>query len=127
GQQYVVKLKENNQSLRVLTNEFVVNKLAQFLEVPAPQCSFATFPAALVAGNTALSATVGGKVVSTGLHFALRHVGTVLRNPAADTINRAKNKIDAAGILVLDVLTINSDRSASSNLLVLRPDFDPSG
>jgi len=126
GLQYVVKLKENNQNLRVLTNEFVTNKLAQFLEVPAPQASFATFPAALVAENTALSATVGGKAVSTGPHFALRNIGTVLRNPPADTINRAKNKPDVAGILVLDVLTLNSDRNASSNLLALRPDFDPS-
>ena len=47
GKQYVAKLKENNQGLRVLANEFCVNKLADFLDVPSPKGAFATFPECL--------------------------------------------------------------------------------
>jgi len=127
GKPYVAKLKENSQGLRVLANEFCVNKIAHFLEVPAPACAFATFPEPFVTNNASLSATVGNKPVSTGPHFALRGIGEIVRNPSAETVKRAKNKSDAAGIFVLDVLVMNSDRNSSNNLLVLRPDFDPNG
>jgi len=124
GVQYVVKFKENSQGLRVLANEFVVNKLALFLEVPVPQGAIIQIPVELI-GVTPILSTGRGTTgpISSGPHFGVRRLINFWRNPPPDALSKIKNKDDVPGIFVLDLLGLNTDRKPE-HLIILKPDYN---
>ncbi len=107
----------------MLTNEFVTNKLAHFMEVPVPEGVFVEMDEQFLTINPSVK-QICNPPVSTGLHFGTVRVVGVYQGPPASVVNKIANKASVAGIIVLDILTRNSDRKMEHCLLV-SPDFAP--
>jgi hypothetical protein len=116
GYMYVVKFKNNSQSVRILINELIAFRLASELGLPLPYAAVVNVSPALIRYTRALTvewpdgwiACVGGK------QFGSQYVGNP-RQPRAYTdpdpeLATASNRSDAWGVLVFDLWTDNQDR-----------------
>lgn len=113
----MVKFKENGQGIRVLTNEFVTNKLAQFLQVPVPEGVIVEIDEEFLSINPTLN-QICGRPISIGKHFATAYLSDAYKNPPGSLIKESVNKAALAGIVLLDILTYNSDRKSEHYLVV---------
>ncbi len=114
GHYYVVKFQNNPQHRRVLANEYIAARLAQWLELPVPPCDLIEVPASLIAGSPELVLRVAGETLrcSAGLQFASRLPCTNPHIPIFDYLPDAglelvANLRDFAGMLCFDKWTCN--------------------
>ncbi len=114
GHYYVVKFQNNPQHRRVLANEYIAARLAQWLALPVPPCDLIEVPASLIAGSPELVLRVAGEVLrcSAGLQFASRLPCADPHAPIFDYLPDAgldlvANLRDFAGMLCFDKWTCN--------------------
>jgi hypothetical protein len=122
GRQYVVKLKENPQGLRILVNELVSNALAQVLHVPSPRGFVVQIAQGLIDPNKL--------VAGPGEHFGTEYLGRdyqIASSPANRAmIAKVSNLQELPSVVILDIVTLNHDRNNDGNYLIMAPASAPS-
>jgi hypothetical protein len=121
GHFYVVKFRNNPQSPRVLTNEYIAGRLAKLLHLPCRDFCFVDVREDLVRLTPDLSIQWhrGDYPVTTGLAFGSqfpswlnskkRILFPVLELRSALGLGRVANLYDLVGMLVFDKWTCNTD------------------
>lgn len=115
GAYYVTKFQNNPQHVRVLANEMLATRLAEWLGLPVPPVEIIEISDWLVANTAELRMQVGTSSVpcSSGRQLASRYCGDPL-TPVFDylpetALGRVANLEDFARVLVFDKWTGNSD------------------
>ncbi len=115
GQLYVVKLQNNRLGQKVLVNELIACKFAQWMDLCFPPGGIIELEEAFIAKNKRLKAAR----VPAGRHFASLYL------PDTEYVGRrnlakAVNKKQMAGIILFDHFFHNIDRSRNRKNLLLR-------
>jgi hypothetical protein len=113
---YVVKFRNNPQHLRVLVNELLATRLAEWVGLPVPATEVVEVGEALVKCTPDLHIQRAHDAVQCepGLQFGSRYVvdpleGQVLDHLPVEMFHRVRNLETFAGMLVVDKWTGNSD------------------
>lgn len=116
GEVYVVKTQNNKLGCKVLVNEYLATRLGELLELCFPPGDIVMVPEALARADKCLRC----QEVEAGRHFGCRYLkGGMYVGRAA--IERACNKRQMAGVILLDHFLHNYDRTNSRcNLLIRR-------
>jgi len=116
GHFYVVKFRNNPQHRRVLANELLATRLAEWAGLPVPATDLVEVDEWLVEHTPELHIQLAHDVVQCepGLHFGSRYAvdpleGQVFDYVPAEMLGRVRNLETFAGILVLDKWTGNAD------------------
>jgi hypothetical protein len=117
GHYYVVKFRNNPQHVRILANELLGSRLAQWLGLPVPMAEIVEVEKSLLCHSPDLNILIPGQTIlcEPGLHFGSRYAidpmsGRVLDwIPKQTFIDMVRNLHDFAGALVFDKWTYNAD------------------
>lgn len=115
GACYVVKFQNNPQHLRVLANEMLATRLAQWLGLPVPKVEVVEISDWLIANTPELRVEVGGSSVlcSSGRQLGSLYCGDertlVFDYLPEKALERVANVDDFARVLVFDKWTANND------------------
>ncbi len=116
GHHYVVKFRNNPQSLRVLANEMFATRLVQGVGLPAPTTAVVEVDDWLIKHTSELCIQLANCSVpcQPGLQFGSRYAvdpmkGQVFDYLPVDMLNCVRNLHTFAGMLVLDKWTGNAD------------------
>jgi hypothetical protein len=116
GNYYVVKFQNNPQHLRVLANEMLATRLAEWVGLPVPITQIVRVDDWLVEHSPELSIQLAHNTVrcTAGLQFGSRYVidpmeGQVFDYIPVEMLDRVKNLETFAGILAFDKWTGNAD------------------
>lgn len=116
GHYYVVKFQNNPQHLKVLANEFLASRLAEYLGLPVPAAEIVSVDEWLVRNTPELRIESAGHSVlcTPGLQFGARYVcdpfeGQVFDYLPESMFERVKNPETFAGMLALDKWLGNAD------------------
>lgn len=117
GRVYVVKLQNNRLGPKVLANEFIAARLGEDLGLCFP-------PGGVIKlGETVRKRSGRLARVAPGRHFASRYLsGAEYLRP--HNIGRAVNRAEMAGVMLLDHLGHNLDRTLNRRNLLLRREAD---
>lgn len=119
GEVYVVKTRNNKLGSKVLVNEYLATRLGELLELCFPPGGIVTVPPALVQAERCLRC-LG---IAAGPHFGCRYLrGGMYVGRAA--VERAGNKKQMAGVILLDHFLHNYDRTNSRCNLLIRREKD---
>jgi hypothetical protein len=115
GRVYVVKLQNNRLGPKVLANEFIGARLGEALGLCFPPAGVIKLDEELLRRSRRLAA----HGVAPGRHFACRYLsGTEYL--CRRNISRAVNRQEMAGVMLLDHLVHNMDRTYNRRNLLLR-------
>lgn len=115
GRVYVVKLQNNKLGPKVLANEFIGTRLGEALGLCFPPGGIIKLEEAVLKRSRRLSAAG----VAPGRHFACRYLsGTEYL--CRHNVARAVNRQEMAGVMLLDHLAHNMDRTLNWRNLLLR-------
>ncbi len=116
GHYYVVKFQNNPQHQRVLANELLAAKLAEYIGLPVPTAEVVEVSVWLVMHTPELTVVLGSQQVGceAGLQFGSRYAvnpaeGQVFDYLPPEALTRVRNLDAFAGILALDKWTCNAD------------------
>lgn len=117
GHTYVVKFKNNPQHVRILANEMLASRLAQFLGLPVPGHAVVEVLPNLISGTPLLTFEAGHceEECAAGVHFGSRFPGvpsrTLVVDFLPDRLLRRVNNLATIflGAYVLDKWTCNCD------------------
>jgi hypothetical protein len=116
GNYYVLKLTNNPQGLRILANEFIAQRLLQYLRIPAPNVAAVELTPEFLAANPACAIKLGPNFLPTppGWHFGSRFPGTPYLTSVFDLVPDiqipvTRNLQHFAAALVFDKWTGNTD------------------
>jgi hypothetical protein len=116
GNFYVVKFRNNPQHLRVLANEMLATRLAEWAGLPVPATEVVEVDEWLVEHTPELSIQLAHNTIrcQAGLQFGSRYVvspleGQVLDYLPAEMLGLVRNLEAFAGMLVLDKWTGNAN------------------
>ncbi len=115
GRVYVVKLQNNRLGPKVLANEFIGARLGKALELCFPPSEVIKLEEELLRRSRRLAA----RGVAPGRHFACRYLSGaeyLCRHNVAKAVNRR----EMAGVMLLDHLVHNMDRTLNRRNLLLR-------
>lgn len=117
GKEYVVKLMNNPQGLRVLPNELIAYRLGRLLKLPVGKCAIVHISKELIKSFPSLKV----KQLTAGPHIgSLYYQEAKPLNDVQDLIG-CENLREAAGMIAFDHWIQNWDRADnSSNILVLK-------
>jgi hypothetical protein len=116
GMDRVTKFKNNPQGAITLVNELVVARIAEYLQIPAPEGTVVYVGQELIDAEPQLRRRDGMKF-DGGLCFGSEYLLAIDALGRA-SIDEAHNKEDIAGIVLLDTLCENTNRNVSTNLLI---------
>jgi len=113
GNFYMVKFQGNPQGTRILANELLACKLAQFLGLPVPVTMLVRLPFEL-SKELYFETPTGRESIRPGLHLGSRLVIRSLEGRCYDvlpqsSIHLIRNTGDLAGIRLFDLWTCNRD------------------
>ncbi|VBB06935.1 Hypothetical protein LUCI_2177 [Lucifera butyrica] len=118
GKTYVVKMNYNKINSKVLANEFLATKFAEFMDLRCfPPYDMIEINEQLLQENKQLI-ELG---VIAGHHFAyqfLDHTSYVSRH----NLDKIVNTTEMAGVILFDHILQNSDRNSNKKNLLLRPE-----
>ncbi len=113
---YVVKFQNNPQHVRILANEMLATRLADFLGLPVPECAEVEVSQELLerAPELYFEGLEGRTPCAAGRHFGSRLPVDPTREPLYDfvpdqTLSLVANKSAFAGMLAFDQWTCNTD------------------
>ncbi len=113
---FVVKFQNNPQHVRILANELLCARLADYLGLPVPHAEQVEVAPELVAGTPELRVELprGSAPCSHGRQFGSRFPGNPRTTAVFDfvpdqTLDRLVNRTDFAGLLVFDQWTCNTN------------------
>jgi hypothetical protein len=116
GNFYVVKFRNNPQHLRILANEMLATRLAEYVGLPVPATVIVEVGAWLVEHTPAMNIQLPGSTVpcKEGPQFGSLYavsplVGQVFDRLPMEVLSRVQNLETFAGILAMDKWTCNSD------------------
>jgi hypothetical protein len=116
GNFYVVKFRNNPQHLRILANEMLATRLAEYVGLPVPATVIVEVGAWLVEHTPAMNIQLPGSTVpcKEGPQFGSLYavsplVGQVFDRLPLEVLSRVQNLATFAGILAMDKWTCNSD------------------
>ena len=116
GNFYVVKFRNNPQHLRILANEMLATRLAEYVGLPVPATVIVEVGAWLVEHTPAMNIQLSGSTVpcKEGPQFGSLYavsplVGQVFDRLPIEVLSRVQNLETFAGILAMDKWTCNSD------------------
>jgi hypothetical protein len=116
GNFYVVKFRNNPQHLRILANEMLATRLAEYVGLPVPATVIVEVGAWLVEHTPAMNIQLPGSTVpcKEGPQFGSLYavsplVGQVFDRLPLEVLARVQNLETFAGILAMDKWTCNSD------------------
>ena len=117
GDNYVVKFQNNPQHARVLANEMLASRLAQWVHLPVAAAAFVEVSGALIGSNPHLAFDLGERrePISPGLQFGSRFPGppsqTLVADFLPDRLLRRVKDLSAVflGAFVFDKWTCNCD------------------
>ena len=113
---YVVKFRNNPQHMRVLANELLATRLAEFAGLPVPAAEVVEVGEWLVEHTAELSIQLASHSIAcqAGLQFGSRYVvdpleGQVFDYLPMEMLERVRNREAFAGMLVMDKWTGNAN------------------
>jgi hypothetical protein len=116
GHFYVVKFQNNPQHLKVLANEFLATRIAEYVGLPVPAAQVIQVNDWLIENTPDLSFEGPGRSLPcmAGLHFGARYVCDPFSGPVFDYLpegmfGRVANRAAFAGVLALDKWLGNAD------------------
>ena len=116
GNFYVVKFRNNPQHLRVLANELLATRLAEWAQLPVPATAVIEVGDWLIEHTPELNIQLAGSTIpcQPGLQFGSRYVvspleGQVLDYLPCEMLERVRNLECFAGMLALDKWTGNAN------------------
>lgn len=112
GNQYVVKLKNNDQGTQILANDYLVSRLAALVEAPVPEVTLVDVSAEFLqksgvdsgGGNTPEPGTQFGSLFKCG------DTGESYTKPSSGDINSFANQTQIPLVILMDTLVANRDR-----------------
>lgn len=111
---YVVKFRNNPQTMRVLANEFLATRLADLAGLSVPACEVVEVTEWLIKTTPELRIKLAhsNEVCQAGLQFGSRFVGGLMPGQVVDYLPEqfllaTKNLSEFAGMLVIDKWTCN--------------------
>lgn len=111
-----MKFQNNPQHLRILTNEWLATKLADFFGLSVPACVIVDVEKSFIEDNSDLKIDFGNRLepCTTGRQFGSRLVGGLLPGKTVDYLPEehllsVSNIREFAGVLAFDKWTSNSD------------------
>lgn len=112
---YVVKLKNNRLGAKVLVNEYIASRFAEYVDLCFPPSDVITFTEEFIAGSRRLTK----RKARPGLHFASKYIDH------ASYVHRyhmgfVKNKDQIAGVMLFDHLMHNADRTLNGKNMLLK-------
>ncbi|KIL36978.1 hypothetical protein SD71_04585 [Cohnella kolymensis] len=119
GNQYVVKLLNNPQGIKVLPNEMIAFRLGRLLHLPVGECAIVHVSGELITQSPALR----DMQVKAGPHLGSVYRETVKVLQNADDLTGCCNLDKAAGMIAFDHWIQNWDRADNiGNILVSKED-----
>lgn len=116
GNFYVVKFRNNPQHLRVLANELLATRLAEYAGLPVPLTEVVEVGDWLVTHTPELNIELGGHTVPclAGLQFGSRYVVSPLEGQVLDylpepMLDQVRNRETFLGMLAVDKWTCNAN------------------
>jgi hypothetical protein len=116
---FVVKFRNNPQHVRILANELLASKLAEFVGIPVPQVEQVEVSKELVEGTPELrmeqaGGMAGVELCATGRQIGSRFPGNPRHTPVFDwvpddTLDELENRDVFKGTLVFDQWLCNTD------------------
>jgi hypothetical protein len=116
GQLYVVKFRNNPQHVRVLANEFIVTRLAEYAGLPLPPVELVEVKEWLIEHTSDLRMQLAGTSFPCvpGLQFGSRYAQPPWEGPVLDwlpqsMLDRVRNLEAFTGMLAVDKWLCNAD------------------
>jgi hypothetical protein len=119
GRVYVVKLQNNRLGPKVLANEWIATKLGEALGLCFPPGGVIKLEERVLNRSRRLAAAQ----VAPGRHFACRYLSGA-EYLCRHNVARAVNRSEMAGVMLLDHLAHNMDRTLNRRNLLLRREAD---
>lgn len=121
GYSYFTKFKENPETSRILANEFVCAKIAEFLELPlANPCLIRVDSDFLDLYGDEISTHIDNDMtITTGLHFGTRKINKAIQITNSRMLEEAVNVRVIPELILFDQLICNTDRDQNGGNLLL--------
>jgi hypothetical protein len=105
---YVVKFQQNDQGRKVLLNELIASRIAEYMGIPTPETALVYFGDTFLEANPKLK-TLYDAPVCSGYHFGSKYFPKHF-DSIPSLISTVTNVADFPAIIAFDVLTDNHDR-----------------